>query len=395
MKNRYEVIVIGGGIIGTAVTYYLARAGREVLLLERKDLASGSAGATDGYITYHTKKPGIHLEMAMKSGAMYETLTEELDADLGYVKECGGYQPIDDEEQWEVVSRIAGEQRKSGLVIEMQDISKVRKSEPELSDKLIGALYSPTAGKINPLKVTFAFARAAKRLGAEIATETEVQELVTNNGRVTGVVAGGKEVSADYTVNATGSWGAVTARLAGLDIPIKPRRGQIIVSEPVGPFVKTTMQCGRYTAIKHRPDILKNLDETVLRLGLGFGVEQTEEGTLLLSNTREWAGFDNRNTLEAIELILERAVKFLPRIRDIHFIRCFSGLRPYTPDGLPILGPVEGLGGFVMAAGHEGDGVALAPLTGKMIAEYIVHKDTSFPLAPFSHKRFLNPQAAK
>lgn len=390
MKNRAEVIVIGGGIIGTAITYYLAKAGKDVLLLERNELAFGSAGASDGMLAYTSKKPGVHLEMAMKSGKMYETLGEELDADLGYHGYCGGYFAIEEQAHWDVVAKVAEEQRAGGLDIRMLEIKEARKLEPALSESLIGVSYSPASSKINPMKVTFAFAKAAKKLGSTVISKTEVQEILVSNGKVTGVKTNKGEYYADYVVNATGSWGGVTAKLVGLDMPIKPRRGQIVVTEPVGPLVKGTMLCGQYFAVKHRPDLVKEMDEKTQRLGVGFGVEQTEDGTILLSNTREWVGYDNRNTLEGIEAILARAARFIPRLKDMHFIRSFAGFRPYTSDGLPIMGPVDGLEGFIMAAGHEGDGIALAPLSGKLIAEYIAYKEMPSLLTSCRYDRFAN-----
>lgn len=387
MTQRAEVIVIGGGIIGTSITYYLAKGGKNVLLLERDDLAAGSAGATDGYIILQSKKPGIHLKMALKSAEIYETLTEELGVDIGY-RRCGGYYVIESQEHWDIVKQVSDQQRENGLDVRMLDIKEVRKLEPQLSEELLGASYSPMDAVVNPMKITFAFAKAAKRLGATVMTETEVQAINYQNGKISGVVTNKGEIKANTVVNATGSWGAITAKMVGLDLPIKPRRGQVMVTEPVGPFVKGIMLCGRYFAIKHRPDLLKDLDDRILRLGLGFGVEQTEDGNLLINNTREWVDFDRKNTLEGIEGVLQNAVKYLPRLKDIHIIRTFSGLRPYTPDGFPILGPVDGLEGFIMAAGHEGDGVALSPITGKIIAESIFKREISFPLEPFSYKRF-------
>ena len=172
MSKDADVIVIGGGIIGCSVTYYLSKMGKKVLLLEREDLTRGSAGATDGVVGYHTKKPGKQMDLAVQSIAMFEHLGEELGMDVEYELKSGGMQPVEDKMQWDILSGIVEEQKKSGVDIEMISAEEARKITPQLSKDIYGALYSPTGGKVNPIKLTLGFARAAKKLGATIQIET-------------------------------------------------------------------------------------------------------------------------------------------------------------------------------------------------------------------------------
>ena len=387
MNRDADVIVIGGGIIGCSAAYYLSKLGKRVLVLEREDITRGSAGATDGVVGYHTKKPGHQMDLAVQSIAMFENLSEELGMDIEYGLRCGGMQPVEDKMQWDILSEIVEEQRKSGVDIHMISIEEARQIEPQLAPDLYGALYSPTGGKVNPIRMTIAYFRAAKRLGAEFLTETEVTGILKEGSRVLGVQTDKGEHRADAVVNACGSWAAFTARMAGIEMPIKPRKGQLIVTEPIGPFMDCTLQCARYNVIKFRPETIK--DPAVLKMGASLSIEQTESGGLIIGSTRELVGYDRENTLEAIETILKRAVRFFPALKDVCFIRAFAGLRPYTPDGLPIIGRVDALEGFYMAAGHEGDGIALAPVTGKLLAEQIVYGKESYSLEPFSPNRFL------
>jgi sarcosine oxidase subunit beta len=386
--NNFDVIVVGGGIIGTALTWTLARMGQKVLLLEKADLCHGSAGATDGYITPHTKQPGYHLKLALESCRIYETLKDEIESDIDIELDlhCGGLQVCEDEAQWELITDNKEKLSAGGLELYMLDIDETRKIEPAVSPKLRGAMYSPIASSVNPFRLTQAFADDAKKKGAKIMIETKVDSLIFDGARVTGVRAGGETWRAAYVVNCCGSWGASLAKMAGLDIPIQPKRGQIVVSEPVAPLLKTVMQTGLYPIIKFHPERIS--DERIFRLGLGFGIEQTREGSMLIGGTRELAGFDRGNTFECIEGVLETVQVYIPAIRDLHFIRCFSGLRPHTPDGLPVLGRVKEVPGFVMCCGHEGDGIALAPVTAKLVAEDIVYGKTSFPIAPCAAERF-------
>ncbi|MDR1596268.1 MAG: FAD-binding oxidoreductase [Treponema sp.] len=386
--NNYDVIVGGGGVMGTALTWYLSRMGRRVLLLEREDLCHGSAGATDGYITPHTKQPGYHLELAMESCKLYESLREEIESDIDIELDlhCGGLQVCEDEMQWDLISDNKEKLSAGGLELYMLEIEEVRKIEPAVSPKMRGAMYSPTAGRVNPFRLTQAFADHAKKMGAEILIETGIDSLVFDGGRVAGVRSGETVYYAGYVANCCGAWGAELAKMAGLELPVSPKRGQIIVSEPTAPLLNTVMQTGLYPIIKFKPELIT--DERIFRLGLGFGIEQTRDGSILIGGTRELVGFDRENTLECIEAIAQTAQVYIPAIRDLHFIRCFSGLRPHTPDGLPVMGRVTEVPGLVMCCGHEGDGIALAPISGKLVAEEIVYGKTSFSIAPCAAERF-------
>ena len=148
-----------------------------MLVLERKDVASGSAGATDGVVGYHTKKPGKQMDLAVQSIAMFRDLGRDLGEEIEYGFQAGGMQPVEDKMQWDILSEIVEQQRKSGVDIRMISTEEARRIEPQLSPDIYGALYSPTGGKVNPLKLTMAYAHAAKRLGARIQTETEVHRL--------------------------------------------------------------------------------------------------------------------------------------------------------------------------------------------------------------------------
>lgn len=389
MMKKYDQIVIGGGIIGSSLCYYLSKLGQKVLLIEKNDLCSGSAGATDGYITPHTKQPGYHLELALKSCELYETLASDLETDIDIELDlhCGGIQACENEMQWELISANAAELSKSGLELHMLEIDEARKIEPALSPKLRGALYSPIASSVNPMRLTQGFVDAAKKFGLEVSLHNEVTGLLFDGDRVVGVESREGSFYADHVVDCCGSWGGKIAAMAGLDIPVVPKRGQILVTEPMPKILNTVMQTGIYPIIKYHPERIT--DEKVFRLGLAWGIEQTKDGTLLIGGTRELAGYDKGNTFEAIEAIVNECYKYIPAIKNMNIIRVFSGFRPRTPDGLPVLGKVRSVPGFVMCCGHEGDGIALAPITGKLVAQDIVYGKSEFPIDVCRAERFI------
>ena len=199
--------------------------------------------------------------------------------------------------------------------------------------------------------------------------------------------AAGEEFRAPVVVNSCGSWAGKVAALAGLDMPIKPRKGQLAITEPIGKYMTAMLQCANYNVIKFRPESIK--DQTILKLGASLSIAQTKDGGVEIGATREFVGYEEENTFEALDTMMKRAARFFPALKDVSVIRFFSGFRPYTPDGLPLLGEVKTLPGFYMAAGHEGDGIAMSPITGKLIAEMIVDGKPSYNIDAFSPNRFL------
>ena len=370
MNKSTDVIVVGGGVIGTSVAYYAAKAGKKVALLDRGDIAAGTSGACDGFIILQSKNPGPHLELALQSAAMYRTLSAELDYDLEYMP-CGGMVVAETEKQAELLRGLIKKQQAAGLAVELLPIKEARESEPLLAEDLWGAAYCKEDAQVNPIRVAQGFAQAAGRLGAQIQSGVDVKGLVVENGRVCGVQTNEGELKAEQVVNAAGVWAPELVAPYGLELPIKPRRGQILVTEPLPTMLRHVLLCACYLIAKYHPEEL-DLTDRQHRLGVGLAVEQTAHGGLLIGSTREFVGFDRRTTLAGIEAVARHAKRILPSLANVNIIRTFSGLRPHTPTGLPILGPVAELPGLIMAAGHEGDGIALAPVTGKKIAEYLV-----------------------
>ena len=370
MNKSTDVIVVGGGVIGTSVAYYAAKAGKKVTLFDRGDIAAGTSGACDGFIILQSKNPGPHLELALQSAAMYRTLSAELDYDLEYMP-CGGMVVAETEKQAELLRGLIKKQQAAGLSVELLPIKEARESEPLLADDLWGAAYCKDDAQVNPIRVAQGFAQAARRLGAQIQSGVDVNGLVVENGRVCGVQTNEGVMKAEIVVNAAGVWAPELVAPYGLELPIKPRRGQILVTEPLPTMLRHVLLCACYLIAKYHPEEL-DLTDRQHRLGVGLAVEQTAHGGLLIGSTREFVGFDRRTTLAGIEAVARHAKRILPALAGVNIIRAFSGLRPHTPTGLPILGPVDELPGLIMAAGHEGDGIALAPVTGKMIAEYLM-----------------------
>jgi glycine/D-amino acid oxidase-like deaminating enzyme len=377
---KSDVIVIGAGIIGSSIAYHLAQRKASVILLEKGDLAAGSSGACDGLIFLQSKKPGIHLQLAMESCKRFARLRSSLPVDIEY-RECGGMVVIESDEELAAMQQFVKAQQEIGLDVTLLNADRARQLEPHLSEYILGATRSPLDGQVNPIALTLGFALGAKNLGAQVITGATVHGIDTTSGRVSAVETDTGHFEADIIVNAAGSNAPEIGTMVGLPIPIKPRRGQIIVTEACPPMLNHCMISAKYIAAKFNPEIAKAGGE-------GISIEQTENGNFLLGSTREFVGYDKRTTSKGLQSIAAKTAGIIPAIEQVNVIRAFAGLRPYTPDGLPILGPVADVPGFFMAAGHEGDGIALSPITGELIAQMIITGKSDFPLDAFRLSRF-------
>lgn len=378
-----RVVIIGGGVIGTSIAFHLAGNGCRVILVDKGDLASGTSGACDGVVFMQSKKPGIHLELALASLTRFRELARELPANMEF-NPTGGMVVIETPEEYSAMEQYARDQKSIGLDVSLIDASQARARIPSLSDKILGATFSPIDAQVNPMALTRAFAMGAADKGAEILSGIPILGIEVTSGQVTGVRTGSGIIPADLVVNAAGVFAAEIAGMVDVHLPITPRRGQLVVTEPVPPMLPHCLLSARYIAAKYNPALAKD--------GQGISMEQTENGNLLLGSTREFVGFDRNTTPEAIGNIVRQTTRIIPDLAKVQAIRTFAGLRPYTPDGLPILGPVKYPGGFIVAAGHEGDGIALSPITGKLISRMILGLETDICLDGFSPERFQQPR---
>ena len=382
-----QVVVIGGGIIGTAITYYLAKQGVDVALVERRDIASETSSACDGFIMLQTKDPGLKLRMALESAQIFQSLSEELECDIEYRRD-GGMVIIETKEQLERVLPRIEEQRSYGLEVKLLDRYQTKQRQPCLGNHLISSTYSSMDAQVYPIKLTFSFAQAAEKHGAKICLFTEVKDIEIRNSRINAVVTDKGEIKTDIVVNAAGVRAPEIGKMVNIEIPILPRRGQIVITEPAPPLLKGILTSATYLAAKKIEKSNSSTDQNIKKLGVGLIVEQAENGNFILGSTREFLGYNKRTSYEGIRAVIKGVIKVLPILKDVSVIRTFAGLRPTTPDGLPILGEVPELKGFIMAAGHEGDGIALAPITGKLIANLITKGESSPQLAQLSLQRF-------
>ena len=381
---RADVVVIGGGVIGTSIAYQLAKRRVNVALVERLGVAGGTSGSAAVGVQMQTKTPGAKLAFALESLAMHRTLADELGRDYEFDNDGGMIVAETPAEEDYVKSKVADLQA-YGLEIYYLDGKQARELQPALAGHILGSAWCPDDSVANPIYLSLAFADAAARLGAQMHLYTEVKELRLRGQRVTEVITSAGEIRTGAVVNACGVWAPELSRMVGLDLPIAPRRGQIFVTEPAPPLMRGLVLAAEYLMSKKMPS-----GDELARTKIPAGVvsAQSRRGNLLVGSTREFVGHNWHVNYEGLSKIMRDTARLMPITAHLHVIRTFAGLRPAAPDGLPILERSTAIPNFYIAAGHEGDGIALSPITGLRMAQLITGEIDAEVLVPFASSRF-------
>ena len=383
-KHR-DIVVIGGGIIGAAIAYYGAKAGLEITVLEKNELASGTSSRCDGNILAIDKDPGFDSQMSLKSQQLVHELSKDLEQPFEY-RNPGSILVCENDEEMEAAHKWVQQQKGAGLDFRMLDRSDLKNESKYFADDLYGGLECKTDSTVNPYMFTFSMFHRAQELGAMVHIRTEVTNVAKNPSGQFAIETTNGKFTANKVVNACGVWAPFIGEMLEVTIPIKPRKGQLIVAsrqQPIG--LRKVMEFG-YLISKFGG--IRQVDPITEKYGVALVFEPTESQNFLIGSSREFSGFNTTVNHEVTKYIARRAVRFYPKIADMTVIRTYAGLRPWTEDHLPIVSHVEEVPGFYIAAGHEGDGISLAAVTGKLIEEMLSEKQTCIPVQPLRHDRF-------
>ncbi|MDC3425451.1 FAD-binding oxidoreductase [Aquibacillus sp. 3ASR75-11] len=383
-EKRTEVAVIGGGIVGCAVAYYISKLGYEVTIIEKNELASGTSSHCDGNILAIDKDPGFDSQMALKSQKLIGQLVKELPMEFEY-RQPGSILVCETEEEMGAAERWVKSQQEAGLPFRMLDQSDLRYESKYLADDLLGGLECGSDSTVNPYLLTYALYEGAKQLGASLMKQTSVKNMSYDNENYT-IETDRGVITANQVVNCGGVWAPEMGEMLDLKIPIYPRKGHILVSSrqvPVSP--RKVMEFG-YLMSKFGGE--RKVDEDIVKYGVALVFEPTQSQNFLLGSSREFVGFSTDVDWDVVKSVARRCMRFYPKLKDMNLLRAYAGLRPWTADNLPIVSDVKQYPGYYVAAGHEGDGIGLAAITGKVIAEMISNQSTSIDLEPLRYDRF-------
>src|ERR671911_771767 len=378
MRTRARAVVIGGGVGGCSILYWLAKLGwDDVLLVERADLTSGSTFHSAGLVGQLRGSLSL-TRMMMASVELYRTIGEEVGLETGW-REVGSLRLASSPERLEEIARQAGWAKTFGLPLELISADEAQGLFPPMTtDGVLGAAHLPTDGYVDPSQLTYALAEGARRAGAEIATNTRVTAIATEKGRVTGVVTDRGSIEADVVVNAGGMFAAELGRLAGVIVPVVPMAHEYLVTKPSGlPLEMPTMR-DPSLLVYFRPEsgglIMGGYERDPLPWGLD-GIPDDFNGRLL---AEDWPRF---------EPLLENAIKRVPDLAEMDAVRLINGPEAFTPDNEFILGPTD-VRGFWVAAGFCAHGLAGAGGMGRLVAEWILEGVPSLDVWEMDSRRF-------
>ena len=378
MAETADVVIIGGGIVGSSVAYHLAEAGcSNVLIVEREPHQGlGSTGKSAGGVRAQFATE-INIRMSLYSIGFFKQFQEETGEDVGYRPH--GYLFVATEQRHlDYLNANRKKQQACGLDnVEMLSREDIVEILPQMrADDVVGGSFCPTDGFVDPYSMMTAFATRARERGVKLWLGTEVTGIDVQGGRVSGVVTSRGRVATQIVVNAGGPWAGVVARLAGVDIPVTPLRRQLVHTQPF--------------------DQLPPRLPMVIDMSNGFHFRPEGPGFLLAwPDEHETTGFNTQFDSEFIEKILIRAVNRVPCFAEaeVNPRRCWAGLYEVTPDHHAIIGPAPGVEGLFLANGFSGHGVMHSPATGRIVSEQVLHgRARTIDATPLRLERFAEGQ---
>ncbi|MFE9776106.1 NAD(P)/FAD-dependent oxidoreductase [Streptomyces sp. NPDC005931] len=371
-----DVVVVGAGMVGAACALYAARSGLDVIVVDRGPVAGGTTGAGEGNLLVSDKAPGPELELALLSLHLWSELADEHGTAAEYEPK-GGLVVAGTPRALDALEQFAAGQRVAGVEAAPVPADGLRDLEPHLAPGLAGGVHYPQDAQVMP---ALAAAHLLRASGARLFTGREVTRvLCTADGTVRGVRTDRGDLHAPAVVNAAGAWGAELAARAGVFLPVLPRRGFVLVTEPLPPRIRHKVYAAGYVA-----DVAG--DSAALRTSPV--VEGTAAGPVLIGASRERVGFDRSLSLAAVGALAAGATRLFPFLTGVRALRTYAGFRPYLPDHLPAVGPDPRAPGLFHACGHEGAGIGLATGTGHLIAQALTGQPPDLDLAPFRPDRF-------
>ena len=391
MNIETDIGVIGAGIIGAACASELARRGQRVTLVDGGAPAGGTSGACDGYVSVSTKIPGLTMQIARASRAIYPEWAARLRMDAAF-RPVRGLLIVEDEADWPKVEEHVRRLGEAGVAARLLGRAEMLREEPCLSPDLAGAVVCEGEAHVAAYRMNLALAADAAERGAACLWNAPVVAAEVRGGAIRSLSTPAGTVRASQYVIATGVWSKDVGALLGLNWPVIPRRGELIVTARGKLLTTQMLVSARYLTAKADADIAAASDDPLVRLGYGFVMEPTVAGQHVLGSTRVFAGFDRRASTDTAAMMIREATRRVPGVAGLEILRCFAGLRPYVPDGKPLIGRSRQLTNLIVATGHEGDGVTLAPITATIVADLVSGRTPAFDLTPLDPDRFSHGQ---
>jgi sarcosine oxidase subunit beta len=369
MSDRADIVIIGGGVQGCSIAYNLAKKGQKnIVILEKDTVANGSSGRCGAGFRQQFGTE-MNCTLARDSVKILEQLSDELGYDIELNQK--GYLIIAYTEK-EVKQFQKNVQLENSLGIPARLITPGEAKEivPALNIKdMLAATYCPTDGNVNPLLTTFAYAEAARRLGVKLCQFTEAQKIVTKGQKIHAVITNQGSILTDTVVNAAGGYAQEVGKIAGIEIPVYAQRHQIMVTEPIEQL----------------------WEPMLMSFSRNYYFQQLPHGSIVGGYgdpENEIIGHDLGTSWQFAVTMARKMINLIPVLSSVRVVRQWSGSYTMSPDLQPILGEHPQLKGYYMSVGFSGHGFMLAPITGRMLAAYIMEGRTLLPIEKLSITRF-------
>jgi len=377
--QQSDVLIVGGGLMGSAAAFFLRQRGQSVTLLERDQIGQYASGVNFGNVRRQGRHLG-QLELANRSWALWKRLPELIDDDLEFIA-SGHMRVCYREDEIAELAAYAAAPEARELDLKIYRGRELHERFPFLGPDVKGGSYAPHDGHANPRLAAPAFARAAARAGARIEERTEVSEVQKVGGGFLVSTTDGRQFSAERLLITAGAWGQKLSEQFGEPVPLDTNGPQMAVTEPV-PYALPTV-IGVYTKIPEEVIYFRQIPRGNIIIGGGY---RSKPDML----TRR-AQVEPRSILNQIQQMR----RLLPGVGNLNIIRVWSGIEGYLPDSLPIMGPSGQVDGLYYAFGFCGHGFQLGPGVGDVMAELIATGSTSTSIEPFSIRRFAGTTAQR
>ena len=386
MNNHFDVMIIGGGIIGASIAYYSSKKGLNVGLIEKNTVASGTTSKCDGNVLLIDKEPGFDSRMAIKSQALIKELSGELEIPFEFRHPGSIFLCANDEELEQAYVWVDRHNEANGDDRFFKKLTKedLKNDSKYFADHLTGGLECTNDSTVNPYMLTFSLINEAKKYDFTLYEHSPVDDIKKTDAETFKVYSGGSTFTANKVINAGGIYAPEISRMLEIDLPIHPRKGHILVASRTELMGTRKIQEFGYLMTKFGKERIA--PKAMNDYGIALVHEATESQNFLMGSSREFTGFDTKVDAGIIRLIAERAIEYFPKMKDLNIIRSYAGLRPWTPDHLPIISDT-GIKNYYVAAGHEGDGIGLCAITGKWMSEMITDSLID-DITPLSLSRF-------